>query len=119
MPGLCANPCPLLGQACLPTHVTWILPPLLHPYLFSCPPSFPPDTLQVIRLCEGCRLFSALAHIYNQMGDYRKPLLDLTANLAAAATRAEAQAAAYKLLVYLRCCFKGLSFPPGTGSLPT
>jgi hypothetical protein len=31
---------------------------------------------QVIGLCERCSLFSALAHIYNQMRDFRKPLLD-------------------------------------------
>jgi hypothetical protein len=74
---------------------------------------------QVIGLCERCSLFSALAHIYNQMGDFRKPLLDLAANLAGARSRAAARAAAHKLLVYLRCCCKGLSFPPGTGALPT
>jgi hypothetical protein len=53
------------------------------------------------------------------MGDYRKPLLDLLACVAAAATPAGARAACHKLLAYLRCCFRGLSFPPGTGSLPT
>lgn len=76
---------------------------------------------QVIRLCEGACLDSALTYIYNQMADYRKPLLDLLARVAAASgssSRAAAVAAAYKLLVYLRCCFRGLSFPPGTGSLP-
>jgi hypothetical protein len=78
-----------------------------------------PCCLQVINLCEGCGLYSALTHVYNQMNDFRKPLLDLLANVAAAPSWQAAQAAGYKLLVYLRCCFRGMAFPPGTGSLPT
>jgi hypothetical protein len=75
--------------------------------------------LQVIRLCEGSGLYSALTHVYNQMNDFYKPLLDLLANVAAAHSWQAAQAAGYKLLVYLRCCFRGMAFPPGTGSMPT
>ena len=78
-----------------------------------------PPLLQVIRLCEGSSLLSALTYIYNQINDYRKPLMDLLAHVAAAPSWPAAQAAAYKLLVYLRCCFRGLAFPPGTGHLPT
>jgi len=93
----------------------WTMHPL--PVSLTQPPC-PTAILQVIRLCEGSCLLSALTHIYNQMGDYRKPLLDLLASVAAAASWPAAQAAAYKLLVYLRCCFRGMAFPPGTGSLP-
>lgn len=75
--------------------------------------------VQVIKLCEGSGLYSALTHIYNQMNDFRKPLLDLLACVAASPDWVTAQGAAYKLLVYLRACFRGLAFPPGTGSLPT
>eukprot|EP00775_Hariotina_reticulata_P011041 gene11041-11196_t len=76
------------------------------------------DLDQVIRLCEGSRLYSALTYIYNQMLDFRKPLLDLLAAVAAGGSYQEAAGYCYKLLVYLRCCFRGLAFPPGTGSLP-
>jgi hypothetical protein len=75
--------------------------------------------VQVIRLCEGCGLYSALAYIHNNaLADFRKPLTDLLAAVAGAAAPADAARYCYKLLVYLRCCFRGLAFPPGTGSLP-
>jgi hypothetical protein len=75
--------------------------------------------MQVIRLCEGCGLYSALAYIHNNaLADYRKPLTDLLAAVAGAGGAADARRYCYKLLVYLRCCFRGLAFPPGTGSLP-
>ncbi|WIA09423.1 hypothetical protein OEZ85_008828 [Tetradesmus obliquus] len=78
------------------------------------------DLDQVIRLCEGCGLYSALAYIHNSaLADYRKPLTDLLAAVAGAGSAAEARRCCYKLLVYLRCCFRGLAFPPGTGSLPS
>lgn len=73
--------------------------------------------VQVIRLCESAGLYSALTFIYNHIGDYRKPLLDLLAAVAGAASFPEAQWYCCKLLVYLRCCFRGLKFPPGTGHL--
>lgn len=73
---------------------------------------------QVIRLCEREGLYSALAHISNAMRDFRKPLLDLLAATAGAGSRADAERYCYKLLVYLRCCFRGLAFPPSTGRLP-
>lgn len=72
---------------------------------------------QVIRLCEGSGLYSALTYIHTAIGDFRKPLLDLLAAVAGAASWGEARRYAYKLLVFLRCCFRGLAFPPGTGTL--
>ncbi len=102
------------------------------------------DLDQVIRLCEAHKLYSALVYVHNRIHDYRRPLLDLLAAVAAgmgnpwaaaaaaAAASGEAGAAAapapaaggerqvaaacgYKLLVYLRGVFRGEAFPPGSG----
>jgi hypothetical protein len=72
---------------------------------------------QVLRLCEAHRLYTALTYVYNQIQEYRRPLVVLLG--AVAQSRHDlALAASYKLLVYLRCTFSGRPFPPGSrGSL--
>ncbi|KAL4426026.1 hypothetical protein ABPG75_010042 [Micractinium tetrahymenae] len=99
------------------------------------------DLNQLIPLCIRHRLFAALVHIFMRaLQDCQTPAALL---LVAAAAAAEAEAAAasaadaaaegagtaaqllvareslrlgYKLLVFLRCCLLGLSYPPGTGA---
>jgi hypothetical protein len=51
------------------------------------------------------------------MKDFRKPLLDLLAAVAAARSPSEARPYGYKLLVYLQGAFQGQAFPPGSGSI--
>ena len=36
----------------------------------------------MLRLCEAHELYSASAYIYNRLGDYRRPLLDMLAAVA-------------------------------------
>jgi hypothetical protein len=94
---------------------------------------------QVLRLCEAHRLYTALAYVYNRIREYRRPLLVLLAAVAMPPppllpppdTRESASAAnllavvapssserllppLYKLLVYMRCVFRGRAFPPGS-----
>lgn len=92
---------------------------------------------QLIPLCIRHRLFAALVHIFTRaLADHQTPAaLLLVASAAAAEAEAAAEAAAaaameartsaellaarqslrlgYKLLVFLRCCLLGLSYPPG------
>lgn len=67
---------------------------------------------QVIRLCEQYKMYSALAYIYNQIRDYKKPIMDLLAAVVHSSSQEEARTFGYKLLVYLRCMFAGRQFPP-------
>ncbi|GAX83579.1 hypothetical protein CEUSTIGMA_g11004.t1 [Chlamydomonas eustigma] len=71
------------------------------------------DLDQVIRLCEAHKLYSALTYVYNQIQEYRRPLVVLLGAIAQGQPEL-ARAASYKLLVYLRCIFRGRPFPPGS-----
>ncbi|KAL4853636.1 Vacuolar protein sorting-associated protein 8 [Chlorella vulgaris] len=102
------------------------------------------DLNQLIPLCISHRLFAALIHIFTRaLQDHQTPAALLL--VAAAAARDASPAAAaqgeaapatseaaevqlqqhedlrlgYKLLVFLRCCLLGHSYPPGTGQAPT
>lgn len=103
------------------------------------PLSLPPPLPQLIPLCIRHRLFAALVHIFTRaLLDHQTPAaLLLVASAAAAEAEAAAAAVAvaaygaggavellaareslrlgYKLLVSLRCCLLGLSYPPGEG----
>ena len=76
------------------------------------------DFDQVARACAQHRLHSALAHLYaDGLDDFVAP--------AEAMLKASTQDAGeggsrttYKLLLYLRECFRGRRFPPGRGALP-
>ncbi|KAK9840784.1 hypothetical protein WJX81_004448 [Elliptochloris bilobata] len=86
------------------------------------------DFNQVTRLCRAHRLHTALASLFTRaLADYAAPAAELllTATVAkpeacpaAGAAWGERAATAYKLLIYLRCCFRGHAFPPGSGELP-
>ncbi len=88
----------------------------------------------MLRLCTAHGLYSALVYVHNRINEYRQPVLEMlaclagfrpapqlaataTATAAAAAGRAALVAVARKLLVYLRCTFRGQAFPPGSGLL--
>ena len=81
------------------------------------------DLNQVIRLCRQHGLFSALAFLYPRaLLDFVAAAAELLVALVHAPAAANAQergagsmqqALADKLLVYLRCCFRGQKFPPG------
>ena len=90
--------------------------------------------LQVIRLCRQHRLTSALAYLFPRaLLDYVAPVAELIVAIATAKAEEhgseagivqEAQKASrslgFKLLIYLRTNFAGLTFPPGKlRDLPT
>ena len=86
------------------------------------------DDGQVVRLCRQHHLYSALAFLFPRaLLDFIAPAAELTVAVAYAsdepattagdpgslAVWSERRQLAFKLLVYLRTCFQGLSFPPG------
>ena len=73
---------------------------------------------QVVRLCREHKLFSALAYLFPRaLLDFLAPAAELLQAVMhappAEARQKEREAYSYKLLIYLRCCFQGRSFPPG------
>lgn len=79
-----------------------------------------------MRLCRRHRLYTALAYLFPRaLLDYAAPVAELTVAIGTAKlpqhhastdTDKEwplSKTLAFKLLVYLRTCFAGLSFPPG------
>ena len=90
------------------------------------------DFNQIVKLCRQHRLLSALSYILNRgLNDFVSPAAELllamlsvpeqpaSADAAGAASTHPREAAACKLLAYLRCCFRGETFPPGTGPVLT
>ena len=86
------------------------------------------DDGQVVRLCRQHHLYSALAFLFPRaLLDFVAPAAELVVAVAYAsdepstaagdpdslAAWSERRQLAFKLLVYLRTCFQGLSFPPG------
>ena len=82
----------------------------------------------MVRLCRQHHLYSALAFLFPRaLLDFIAPAAELTVAVAYAsdepptaagdpgslAAWSERRQLAFKLLVYLRTCFRGLSFPPG------
>ncbi|KAL0018560.1 hypothetical protein WJX77_004866 [Trebouxia sp. C0004] len=80
------------------------------------------DLNQVLRLCWRYGLLTALTYILNRgLNDYMGPAAHLLMALlrpSAHGPGRDSKAAGYRLLVYLRCCLTGCSFPPGSGGLP-
>ncbi|EPS74414.1 hypothetical protein M569_00339, partial [Genlisea aurea] len=73
------------------------------------------DFNQVIRLCREHGLHRALIYLFNKgLDDFRTPLEELLV-LLQTSTREDANSIGYRVLVYLKYCFKGLVFPPGSG----
>ncbi len=81
-------------------------------------------SMQVIKLCREYRLYTALAYLFPRaLLDHVAPVAELTMATAAAARHSQGQPQevswspskklGFKLLVYLRTCFAGLTFPPG------
>ena len=83
----------------------------------SCPSSAltaAPLALQIIRLCWQYDLLTALSYILNRgLNDYMGPAAALLMPLLLASDGSSSRRAGYRLLVYLRCCLTGQSFPPG------
>lgn len=50
--------------------------------------------------------------------DVTTPVLHLINAIVHSSAKSEAETYTLKLLVYLRCCLQGLSYPPGSGKLP-
>ena len=85
--------------------------------------------MQVIRLCRQHRLTTALAYLFPRaLLDYVAPVAELVIAIAKAkaeeqeavaqgslSERKASRALGFKLLVYLRTNFAGLTFPPGKG----
>ncbi|KAA6422788.1 MAG: hypothetical protein FRX49_07323 [Trebouxia sp. A1-2] len=80
------------------------------------------DLNQVLRLCWRYGLLTALTYILNRgLNDYMGPAAHLLMALLMPSAHGpgnDSKAAGYRLLVYLRCCLTGCSFPPGSGGLP-
>lgn len=77
------------------------------------------DFNQVVRLCREHGLYGALVYLFNKgLDDFRAPLEELLVVLRNS-ERESAYALGYRMLVYLKYCFKGLAFPPGHGTLPS
>lgn len=75
------------------------------------------DFNQVVRLCREHRLHGALIYLFNKgLDDFTTPLEELLLFLRDC-TREIAAGLGYRILVYLKYCFKGLAFPPGHGIL--
>ncbi|KAM7277027.1 hypothetical protein ACFE04_018893 [Oxalis oulophora] len=76
------------------------------------------DFNQVVILCREHGLFGALIYLFNKgLDDFRAPLEELLAVLRNSTKRETSAALGYRMLVYLKYCFSGLSFPPGHGYL--
>ncbi|KAK1559936.1 hypothetical protein Q3G72_020158 [Acer saccharum] len=76
------------------------------------------DFNQVVRLCREHGLYGALVYLFNKgLDDFRAPLEELLVVLRNS-QRESAAALGYRMLVYLKYCFRGLAFPPGHGTLP-
>ncbi|PIA34901.1 hypothetical protein AQUCO_03700277v1, partial [Aquilegia coerulea] len=76
------------------------------------------DFNQVVRLCREHGLYGALIYLFNKgLDDYKAPLEELLLILQSS-ERDIAASIGYRMLVYLKYCFSGLSFPPGHGILP-
>lgn len=82
--------------------------------------------MQVVRLCRQHHLFTALAYLFPRaLLDYVAPVAELIVAIAVAKSDKKSHAGykivdwdlpktlAFKLLVYLRTSFAGLTFPPG------
>ncbi|CAM6071281.1 unnamed protein product [Sphagnum tenellum] len=77
------------------------------------------DFNQVVKLCREHGLYNALIYLFTKgLDDFTSPMEELLAVAQHTHNPSHAQAIGYKLLVYLKHCFCGLSFPPGHGSLP-
>jgi len=76
----------------------------------------------VLRLCWRYGLLTALTYILNRgLNDYMGPAAHLLMALlrpSAHSPSGDSKAAGYRLLVYLRCCLTGCSFPPGAQAMP-
>ena len=77
--------------------------------------------MQVLRLCWRFGLLTALTYILNRgLNDYMGPAAHLLMALlrpSAHGPASDSKAAGYRLLVYLRCCLTGSSFPPGVQAM--
>ena len=77
--------------------------------------------MQVLRLCWRYGLLTALTYILNRgLNDYIGPAAHLLMALlrpSAQGPGSDSKAAGYRLLVYLRCCLTGCSFPPGVQAM--
>lgn len=75
------------------------------------------SAMQVLRLCWRYGLLTALTYILNRgLNDYMGPAAHLLMALLMPSAHGpgnDSKAAGYRLLVYLRCCLTGCSFPPG------
>ncbi|KAK4415847.1 Vacuolar protein sorting-associated protein 8 [Sesamum alatum] len=75
------------------------------------------DFNQVVRLCREHRLHCALIYLFNKgLDDFRTPIEELLVVLRNSVGE-NATCLGYRMLVYLKYCFKGLAFPPGRGNL--
>ncbi|KAK4406644.1 Vacuolar protein sorting-associated protein 8 [Sesamum angolense] len=75
------------------------------------------SALVVVLLCREHRLHCALIYLFNKgLDDFRTPLEELLVVLRSS-IRENATCLGYRVLVYLKYCFKGLAFPPGRGNL--
>ncbi|KAH7431149.1 hypothetical protein KP509_08G032600 [Ceratopteris richardii] len=75
------------------------------------------DFNQVVRLCRENGLYSALIYLFNKgLDDYKSPLEELLI-VVQDITNPQVHAFGYKLLIYLKYCFQGFSFPPGQGEI--
>ena len=75
----------------------------------------------MLRLCWRYGLLTALTYILNRgLNDYVGPAAHLLMALlrpSAHGPASDSKAAGYRLLVYLRCCLTGSSFPPGVQAM--
>ncbi|XP_030535346.1 vacuolar protein sorting-associated protein 8 homolog isoform X2 [Rhodamnia argentea] len=75
------------------------------------------DFNQVVKLCREHGLYCALVYLFNRgLDDFRSPLEELLV-VFCKSPKESAGALGYRMLVYLKYCFSGLSFPPGHGSI--
>ncbi|KAK4425213.1 Vacuolar protein sorting-associated protein 8 [Sesamum alatum] len=75
------------------------------------------DFNQIVRLCREHRLHCALIYLFNKgLDDFRTPIEELLVVLRNSVGE-NATCLGYRMLVYLKYCFKGLAFPPGRGNL--
>ncbi|PWA87262.1 Clathrin, heavy chain/VPS, 7-fold repeat-containing protein [Artemisia annua] len=75
------------------------------------------DFNQVVRLCQEHNLYGALIYLFNKgLDDFRTPLEELL-RVFRNNDSESAPSLGYRMLVYLKYCFSGLSFPPGHGAI--
>ncbi|GKA12539.1 vacuolar protein sorting-associated protein 8 [Tanacetum coccineum] len=75
------------------------------------------DFNQVVRLCQEHNLYGALIYLFNKgLDDFRTPLEELL-QVFRINDSESAPSLGYRMLVYLKYCFSGLSFPPGHGAI--